>query len=156
MPPRRVVPEHLLIRVADHRERRAQLIGRPVLDDVRVRLPRLRVGHADPLGSCERRQLLERRGQRPLQLVLDVRVVAERLNLAKDRLQIIQPPLIETLKTRQLRAIAMSVYASGAIRPDEAIEWVAGLPNLKAIVFGASSRANIRGTRELVERYWPQ
>ncbi len=61
---------------------------------------------------------------------------------------------IETLKTRKVRAIAMSVYASGAIPPAEAIEWVASLPNLEAIVFGASSRGNIRGTRELVEQHW--
>ncbi len=60
---------------------------------------------------------------------------------------------VETLRTKQLRAIAMSVYASGAIPAEEAIEWVAGLPNLHAIVFGASSPANIRGTRELVDRY---
>lgn len=61
----------------------------------------------------------------------------------------------ETLRTRQLRAIAMSVYASGAIDPEEAIEWVCGLPNLKSIVFGASSRRNIQHTRQLVERYMP-
>ncbi len=60
---------------------------------------------------------------------------------------------IETLRTKQLRAIAMSVYASGAIPAEEAIEWIAGLPNLHSIVFGASSPANIRGTRELVDRY---
>ena len=60
----------------------------------------------------------------------------------------------ETLRTRQVRAIAMSVYASGAIPPAEAIEWVAGLPNLQAIVFGASSRRNIRSTRDLVAQHW--
>lgn len=61
---------------------------------------------------------------------------------------------IETLRTKQFRPIAMSVYASGAIRPDEAIQWVCELPKLEAIVFGASSPQNIRGTRELVEKYW--
>lgn len=64
-----------------------------------------------------------------------------------------QEAYLETLKTGRLRAIAMSVYASGAIPPEEAISWVAGLPNLHSIVFGASSRGNIRGTRDLVERY---
>jgi hypothetical protein len=58
------------------------------------------------------------------------------------------------MREREFRAIAMSVYASGAIRPAEAIEWVCGLPNLHAIVFGASSARNIRATRELVDRYW--
>ena len=59
------------------------------------------------------------------------------------------------LKTKQFRAIAMSVYASGAIPPAEAIAWVCEQPNIESIVFGASSRANIRNTRELVEAHWP-
>ncbi|MBX2811169.1 MAG: hypothetical protein KTR25_05145 [Myxococcales bacterium] len=61
---------------------------------------------------------------------------------------------IDTLKTKQFRPIAMSVYASGAIPPEEAIKWVCELPKLEAIVFGASSRRNIVGTRDLVEKYW--
>lgn len=62
----------------------------------------------------------------------------------------------KALKERRFRAIAMSVYASGAIPAGEAIEWICAQPNLAAIVFGASSRSNIRNTRELVDRYWPQ
>jgi hypothetical protein len=58
------------------------------------------------------------------------------------------------LRERQFRAIAMSVYASGAIPPREAIEWVCAQPNIESIVFGASSRANIHGTKELVAEYW--
>lgn len=61
---------------------------------------------------------------------------------------------IDTLKHRRVRAIAMSVFASGAIPADEAIRWVCELPNLHSIVFGASSAGNIRNTRDLVERYW--
>jgi hypothetical protein len=57
------------------------------------------------------------------------------------------------LRERRFRAIAMSVYSSGAIPPKEAIEWVCQYPQIQSIVFGASSRRNIRGTRELVERY---
>jgi hypothetical protein len=60
------------------------------------------------------------------------------------------------LRERQFRAIAMSVFASGAIPAREAIEWVCSQPNIHSIVFGASSRANIRNTRELVSEYWPQ
>ncbi|MCW1922882.1 hypothetical protein OKA05_09995 [Luteolibacter arcticus] len=62
---------------------------------------------------------------------------------------------VETMRDRNVRAIAMSVFASGALKPDEAIEWVSQLPNLKSIVFGASSRRNIRSTRELVDKYFP-
>ena len=61
-----------------------------------------------------------------------------------------------SLKDRKFRAIAMSVFASGAIPPEEAIEWVCDQPNIESIVFGASSRGNIRSTRELVDRYWPE
>ncbi|HEY6551135.1 MAG TPA: hypothetical protein VIY71_08055 [Solirubrobacterales bacterium] len=58
------------------------------------------------------------------------------------------------LRERRFRAVAMSVFASGAIPPDEAIEWVCAQPNVHSIVFGASSRANIRNTRELVAEHW--
>lgn len=61
-----------------------------------------------------------------------------------------------TLREKKFRAIAMSVYASGAIPPKEAIEWVCRQPNIVSIVFGASSRGNIRNTKELVDRYWPE
>ena len=60
----------------------------------------------------------------------------------------------EVLAERQFRAIAMSVFASGAIPPKEAIEWVCEQPNIASIVFGASSRTNIRATRELVDEFW--
>jgi hypothetical protein len=58
------------------------------------------------------------------------------------------------LQERKFRAVAMSVFASGAIPPDEAIEWVGSLPNIESIVFGASSRANIRSTKQLVDKCW--
>jgi hypothetical protein len=61
----------------------------------------------------------------------------------------------EAMRDRTFRAIAMSVFASGAIPPEEAIEWICAQPNLESIVFGASSARNIRSTRELVDRYWP-
>jgi hypothetical protein len=46
------------------------------------------------------------------------------------------------------------VLASGAIPPQEAIEWACGLEGLTSIVFGASSRGNIRQTQELIQRSW--
>ena len=59
------------------------------------------------------------------------------------------------LRERKFRAIAMSVFASGAIAPKEAIEWICQQPNIESIVFGASSRSNIASTRQLVDQYWP-
>jgi hypothetical protein len=58
------------------------------------------------------------------------------------------------LREYRFRTIAMSVLASGAIPAREAIEWVCSQPNIQSIVFGASSRSNIRSTRELVDEYW--
>jgi hypothetical protein len=58
---------------------------------------------------------------------------------------------LAALRARPVRAIAMSVLASGAIPPREALEWVAAQPEIDAIVFGASSRRNIRNTREIVD-----
>lgn len=54
----------------------------------------------------------------------------------------------KALDERDFRAIAMSVYASGALSPLEAFEWVAAHPKIESVVFGASSRGNIIGTRE--------
>lgn len=51
------------------------------------------------------------------------------------------------------KVIAMSVLASGGIRPTEAIEWVTGEPYVESIVFGASSRANINATVQLIRKF---
>jgi hypothetical protein len=60
----------------------------------------------------------------------------------------------ETLRTKTFRPIAMSVLASGAIPAEEAIDYVCGLPNLQAIVFGASSPSHIEETRQLIMSRW--
>jgi hypothetical protein len=57
----------------------------------------------------------------------------------------------KTVATRRFRPVAMSVLASGAIKPKEALEYVCRQSKIESIVFGASSRANIRQTRELIE-----
>lgn len=59
----------------------------------------------------------------------------------------------EVLQSGKVRAIAMSVYASGAIPAEEAISWIADLEGVEAIVFGASSRGNIKSTCNLVNEY---
>jgi hypothetical protein len=55
-----------------------------------------------------------------------------------------------TIATRRFRPVAMSVLASGAIAPREAIDYVCAQPRIESIVFGASSRANIRQTVGLI------
>lgn len=57
----------------------------------------------------------------------------------------------KTIATRQFRPVAMSVLASGAISPREAIEYVCHQPRIESIVFGASSRGNIRQTKALID-----
>ena len=53
------------------------------------------------------------------------------------------------------RLIAMSVFASGALPPQEALDYVCKFPQIEAIVFGASSRRNIAQTKHLIERLMP-
>jgi hypothetical protein len=60
----------------------------------------------------------------------------------------------QLLRSNRCRAIAMSIFASGAIPPREAIEWVCELEGLHSIVFGASSPGNIRQSKELIDRAW--
>ncbi len=55
------------------------------------------------------------------------------------------------IATRRFRPVAMSVLASGAISPREAIAYVCGQPRIESIVFGASGRANIRQTKQLID-----
>lgn len=58
---------------------------------------------------------------------------------------------LDALEHHRFRAVAMSVFASGAIPADEAIAWINEQPNIESIVFGASSRRNIRNTKQLVD-----
>jgi hypothetical protein len=58
-----------------------------------------------------------------------------------------------TLREKKFRAVAMSVLASGAISPSEALEYVCNLKGVESIVFGASSKANIQQTKQLIEQH---
>jgi hypothetical protein len=62
----------------------------------------------------------------------------------------------KTLSTRRFRPVAMSVLASGAVSPREAIEYVCRQPRIESIVFGASSRGNIRQTKQLIDELTPE
>lgn len=59
----------------------------------------------------------------------------------------------ETISTKPFRPMAMSILASGAIAPKEAIEYVASQENIRSIVFGASSKAHIRETKDMICQY---
>lgn len=54
---------------------------------------------------------------------------------------------------REFRPIAMQVLAAGALKPEEAIEYVCRFAKIESILFGASSRGHIQQTKELIEKY---
>ena len=56
-----------------------------------------------------------------------------------------------TIATRRFRPVAMSVLASGALSPRDAISYVCKQERIESIVFGASSRGNIRQTKALID-----
>ena len=60
----------------------------------------------------------------------------------------------QVIATRRFRPVAMSVLASGAIQPREALEYVAGQPRIESIVFGASSAGNIRQTKGIIDELY--
>ena len=57
----------------------------------------------------------------------------------------------DAIANRKFRPIAMSVLASGAIPPREAVEYVCRMPKIESIVFGASSRKNILEMKQLID-----
>ena len=57
------------------------------------------------------------------------------------------------LRTRKFRAVAMQVLGGGSIAPKEAIEYICNLPNIESILFGASSKANIKNTIENIQYF---
>lgn len=60
----------------------------------------------------------------------------------------------DALRERPFRPVAMSVFASGAIAPRRALEWIHDHANVESIVFGASSRSSIVSTTEIVRELW--
>lgn len=59
----------------------------------------------------------------------------------------------QTIKNEKFRPIAMSVLASGGINAESAIEYVCHQKEIRAIVFGASSRAHISQTKKYIDKY---
>ncbi len=55
------------------------------------------------------------------------------------------------IANRRFRPVAMSIFASGAIPAKEAVEYVCRQTKIELIVFGASSRVNIRETKRLID-----
>jgi len=52
---------------------------------------------------------------------------------------------------RKFRPIAMQCLAAGALKPAEAMEYVTRFPKIESVLFGASSKAHIMETKNLIE-----
>ena len=61
------------------------------------------------------------------------------------------PAYEAAIATRRFRPVAMSILASGAIPPREAVSYVCAQRRIESLVFGASGRANIRQTKALID-----
>lgn len=57
----------------------------------------------------------------------------------------------KALKEKPFRPIAMSILASGAVKPEEAVAYINNQSTIQSVVFGASSRQHIQHTKELIE-----
>lgn len=78
-------------------------------------------------------------------------IVCSNINKAGFRMSGGKAVYEDAIRNRRFRPIAMSVLASGAIGPDEALGYIADLGRVEAVVFGASSRSNIRQTMSAIE-----
>lgn len=54
---------------------------------------------------------------------------------------------------KEFRPIAMQCLAAGALNPQEAMEYVCQFSKIESILFGASSRAHIQQTKDLIVEY---
>ncbi len=59
----------------------------------------------------------------------------------------------QTIKEKPFRPIAMSILASGAVRPTEAVRYICDQPEIQSIIFGASSKQHIIETKNLIDHY---
>jgi hypothetical protein len=57
------------------------------------------------------------------------------------------------LSEKKFRPIAMQVLAAGALRPEEAIEYLSRFPKIESVLFGASSKTHILETKELIDKF---
>nr|MBI1232850.1 hypothetical protein [Cytophagales bacterium] len=59
----------------------------------------------------------------------------------------------KVIAEKRCRLVAMQVLAAGALPPKEAFEYVSTLDGVESILFGASSRANIKQSKGLIDSF---
>ena len=57
----------------------------------------------------------------------------------------------KTLREKPFQPVAMSILASGAVKPEDAVAYINRQTTIQSVVFGASSRQHIQHTRDLIE-----
>lgn len=77
-------------------------------------------------------------------IVSNINKIGFRMNPSKDDVE-------EVLAKKNSFNIAMSFLASGALNPKEASEYIESLEGVDSILFGASSPAHIKQTKEMIE-----
>ncbi|MFH0709188.1 MAG: hypothetical protein V2A75_03185 [Pseudomonadota bacterium] len=77
-------------------------------------------------------------------IISDINKIGFRMNPSQEEVE-------EILVKHDSYNIAMSILASGAINPKEAVKYIGELPGVDSVVFGASSPANIQETKRLLE-----
>lgn len=79
-------------------------------------------------------------------------IICSGINKIGFRMNPSQSDVESTIKSARGTTVAMSILASGAIHPREAIEYIRGLPRVDSIVFGASTPNHILETKQLIEQ----
>ena len=59
----------------------------------------------------------------------------------------------QVIAEKRCKLVAMQVLAAGAIPAEEAFEYVSSLEGVDSILFGASSRGNIRQSKSLIDSF---
>jgi hypothetical protein len=57
----------------------------------------------------------------------------------------------KVIAQKRCRLIAMQVFAAGTLQPKEALEYVCKLDGVESILFGASSRGNIKQSKQMID-----
>jgi hypothetical protein len=60
--------------------------------------------------------------------------------------------ILSSYDRNKYQIMAMSIFASGAINPKEAVQFI-GEQKIESVVFGASSQKNVQHSNELLKKY---
>jgi len=78
-------------------------------------------------------------------IISDINKIGFRMNPSKDNVE-------KTLEKKDSINIAMSILASGAIKPKDAVDYIKSIDGVHSVLFGASTFEHIKETKELLER----